>query len=122
MTVRRFRSWTAGAALGAALLAAGCVSEVVKPVGDTTMSVARVGDEAVLQWTAEPGFYYTVLYSDRIGNAATKWQPLPKAIDLQAKKPHDAMVVRDEAAAARQRRYHLLQESAPLLQQAQPVR
>lgn len=119
---RRLRSWMAGAALGAVLLAAGCVSEVVKPIGDTTLSVARVGDEAVLQWTAEPGFFYTVLYSDRLGNAATKWQPLPKAIDLQAKQPRDAMVVRDEVSASRQRRYHLLQETTPLLQRAEPVR
>lgn len=103
-------------------LGGGCISEVVQPLGETTLSVARAGDVATLQWTAQPGFYYTVMYSDRGGGGTMRWEPLADAVNLRVQGADERVVVQDRVEAGRQRRYHLLQGMAPLRKSARSLR
>lgn len=104
-----------GLLAGIMLFACGCVvTEVVKPIAETTLSVAKVGDTATLSWVAQPGFYYTITYADRLGaNKQTQWLPVPGAVNLTVKMPNETMIVQDRAEARLQRRYNIMQSATP---------
>ena len=54
-------SWRAIIAAALAALGTACVHEVLQPVRETTLAVARAGDDVSLSWLAEEGTYYTVM-------------------------------------------------------------
>jgi hypothetical protein len=97
------------AIIAAAALAAtgtGCVHEVLQPVRETTLAVARAGENVTISWLAEAGTYYTVMYSKDNG-AKAKWMPLEDATDILGTGA--PVVVMDRT---RQIRYYRLVESA----------
>ena len=82
---RRKRGWLCAAALALVLAAAlpcGCVHEELRPVRETTLSVARAGGEVTLSFLGTRGIYYTVMYASGNG-AGARWQPLPDAVNIQ---------------------------------------
>jgi len=101
--------------LAAAFALSACVTEVVRPARETTLSVARVGGESVVQWEGVRGVTYTLLFSDRAGGAGDPgWKPVPDAVNLRAARDGEAMVVREKVPAGVNRRYHLVQtDDAP---------
>lgn len=97
------------AIIAAAVLAAtgmGCVHEVLQPVRETTLAVARAGENVTLSWLAEEGMYYTVMYSKDNG-AKAKWLPLEDATNIRGTGA--PVVVMDRT---RQMRYYRLVPSA----------
>ena len=108
-----------GLALGLALAflaAAGCktVREELRPVRETTLSVARAGGDVTLSWIGTRGVYYTVMYADARG-AKARWAPLPDAINVQGLATGEPIMVYDRVAPSRQRYYRLVQDSKPLV-------
>lgn len=99
-----WKAWMAAAALAA--LCAGCVHEVLQPVRETTLAVARAGEDVSLSWLAEEGMYYTVMYSKDNGGKA-KWLPLEDAVNIRGTGV--PVVVKDRTA---QKRYYRLVPSA----------
>ena len=94
------------AAAALAALGTGCVHEVMQPVRETTLAVARAGENVTLSWLAEEGTYYTVMYSNENG-AKAKWLPLEDATDIRGTGA--PVVVMDRT---RQMRYYRLVPSA----------
>ncbi|HRX06690.1 MAG TPA: hypothetical protein P5306_06305, partial [Kiritimatiellia bacterium] len=50
----------------------GCmtVREEVEPLRETTLTVARSGDEVTLSWIGVRGMYYTVMHAEAMGARA----------------------------------------------------
>ena len=94
----------------------GCktVHEEIKPVRETTLSVARSGGEITLSWLGVRGSYYTVMYSDARGGRA-RWAPLPDAINIPARVSGEPILVYDRLPANQQRYYRLVQDTKPLV-------
>jgi hypothetical protein len=106
----------AAAGLAAGLLAAswGCVHEVVKPLRESTLMVARTGDTATLEWLGQPGMYYSVMWApSRSGTA--KWSLLPQATNLRGVRKDQPMKVEDRIPGNRERVYRLVQDKKPLM-------
>lgn len=99
-------SWRAIIAAALAALGTACVHEVLQPVRETTLAVARAGDDVSLSWLAEEGTYYTVMYSKENG-AKAKWLPLEDATNIRGTGV--PVVVKDRTA---QKRYYRLVPSA----------
>lgn len=99
------------AAVLAALALSACVTEVVRPARETTLSVARVGGESIVQWEGVRGVSYTLLFSDRASGAGggAGWKPVEGAVGLRAAKDGERMVVKEKVAPGVNRRYHLMQ-------------
>ncbi|MBP7829626.1 MAG: hypothetical protein KA248_06885 [Kiritimatiellae bacterium] len=94
------------AALGAAVMVGGCVSEQVggEPLDQVTLTVVRSEDRVLLTWEAKAGQKYTVLYS-ATRRPNDPWQPLPQALNLSgAGQP---ITVEDRIPAGRTRYYRL---------------
>jgi len=109
------RGWAA-AFLAAGLLgaAAGCVHEVVKPLRESTLMVARAGDTATLEWLGQPGMYYSVMWApSRSGTA--RWTLLPQATNLRGVRKDQPMKVEDRIPGNRDRVYRLIQDKKPLM-------
>ena len=98
----------------AALALSACVTEVVRPERETTLSVARVGGESIVQWEGVRGVTYTLLYSDRGAGAGAGWKPVAEAVNLRASKDGELLVVKEKVPEGVNRRYHLMQtDDAP---------
>ncbi|MBQ7252031.1 MAG: hypothetical protein IJS32_05450 [Kiritimatiellae bacterium] len=92
--------------LAAARALSACVTEVVRPERETTLSVARVGGESIVQWKGVRGVSYTLLHSDRGGAG---WKPVAEAVNLRASQDGELLVVKEKVPAGVNRRYHLMQ-------------
>lgn len=98
----------------AACALSACVTEVVRPERETTLSVARVGGESIVQWEGVRGVSYTLLYSDRGAGAGAGWKPVAEAVNLRAAKDGELLVVKEKVPDGVNRRYHLMQtDDAP---------
>lgn len=100
-------------ALCLALVLTACVHEELRPVRETTLTVARVADEITLSWIGQRGTYYTVMYSPSNG-AKAAWKPLPDAVNIQAQTSGESIVVHDRIGVSRPRYYRLLQNANPI--------
>ena len=108
------RKWLAAGLLAALAGAAGCVHEVVKPLRESTLMVARSGDTATLEWLGQPGMYYSVMWApSRSGTA--KWSLLPQATNLRGVRKDQPMKVEDRIPGNRERVYRLIQDRKPLM-------
>ena len=101
-----------GMALAATLLC-GCVHEVLQPVRETTLTVARAAGEVTLAFTGTRGIYYTVMYSSSNG-ARAKWQPLQDAVNIQVSSNGERVIVKDRIPASAERYYRLVQGPSPV--------
>lgn len=113
---RRKRGWlhTAVPAFAlAAALACGCVHEELRPVRETTLSVARAGGEVTLSFLGTRGIYYTVMYSTSNG-ARARWQPLQDAVNIQVAANGERVIVKDRIPASTERYYRLVQGPSPV--------
>ena len=108
------RRWPfATAFLLAASLLGGCVHEELKPVRETTLTVARAAGEVTLAWTGQRGIYYTVMHSPSNGTRA-RWQPLPDAVNIQVSSDGERVIVKDRIPASAERYYRLVQGPRPV--------
>lgn len=108
------RRWLAAGLLAALVGTAGCVHEVVKPVRESTLMVARAGDTATLEWLGQPGMYYSVMWApSRSGTA--RWSLLPQATNLRGVRKDQPMKVEDRIPGNRERVYRLIQDKKPLM-------
>lgn len=105
-------------ALGAAGLfaLAGCktIHEEVRPLRETTLTVARSADDVTLSWLGERGTYYSVTYTDARG-AKARWYLLPDAVNIRGLATGEPIVVKDRVPAEQPRYYRLLQDTKPLV-------
>lgn len=99
-------------ALAAALLC-GCVHEELRPVRETTLSVARAGGEVTLSFLGTRGVYYTVMHASDNG-ARARWQPLPDAVNIQVSANGERVIVKDRIPANAERYYRLVQGPNPV--------
>ena len=103
-----------------ALLAlAGCktVREEVQPIRETTLTVARSGEEVTLSWIGQKGMYYSVMYTEARG-AKARWQFLPDAVNIRGLVSSEPIVVHDRVAGDQPRYYRLAQDAQPLVPEA----
>ena len=94
----------------------GCktIHEELRPVRETTLTVARSGGDVTLSWIGVQGMYYTVMVADARG-ARARWKPLPDAVNVRGLVTGEPILVQDRVAPSRQRYYRLLQDSKPLV-------
>lgn len=110
------RGWLCAAGLALALataLSCGCVHEELRPVRETTLSVARAGGEVTLSFFGTRGIYYTVMYSTSNG-ARARWQPLTDAVNMQVSANGEQVIVKDRIPANTERYYRLVQGPSPV--------
>ena len=110
------RNWLYAAGLALALVAAlpsGCVHEELRPVRETTLSVARAGGEVTLSFFGTRGVYYTVMHASSNG-ARARWQPLPDAVNIQVSANGEQVIVKDRIPASAERYYRLVQGQSPV--------
>jgi len=84
----------------------GCVSQQVskgEPL-ETVLIVAGSGDAVTLQWKAEPGSVYTVVYTDKLGGLS-EWKTLPNGQNLLG--TGQMITIKDPSANASRRYYRL---------------
>jgi hypothetical protein len=98
------------------LALAGCktVREEVRPIRETTLTVARSGEDVTLSWIGVRGMYYSVMYTDARG-AKARWTLLPDAINICGLVSGEPIVVQDRLPANQPRYYRLAQDSRPLV-------
>jgi hypothetical protein len=114
---RHPRRFVPAALLLAAGLLCSCVHEELRPVRETTLTVARSAGEVTLAWTGTRGMYYTVMYSPTNGTRA-KWKPLDDAVNIQVSANGERVIVKDRIPASSERYYRLVQGPSPV----QPAR
>lgn len=113
---RRKCGWLCAAALALVLAAAlpcGCVHEELRPVRETTLTVARSAGEVTLAFTGTRGIYYTVMYSSSNGTRA-RWQPLPDAVNIKVSANGERVIVKDRIPSKAERYYRLVQGPSPV--------
>ena len=112
----RKRVWLYAAGLALVLAAAlpcGCVHEELRPVRETTLTVARSAGEVTLAFTGTRGIYYTVMYASSNG-ARARWQPLQDAVNIQVAANGERVIVKDRVPANAERYYRLVQGPSPV--------
>lgn len=94
----------------------GCmtVREEVEPLRETTLTVARSGDEVTLSWIGVRGMYYTVMHAEAMG-ARARWKILSDAVNIPAIVSGEPIIVHDRVSAGRPRYYRLVQDRKPLV-------
>ncbi len=94
----------------------GCktIHEELRPIRETTLTVARSGGEVTLSWIGMRGMYYSVMFTEERG-AKAQWKLLPDAVNIQGIAMDEPIVVMDRLEPSRQRYYRLLQDSKPLV-------
>ena len=107
-------------ALAALALVLGCaaggcktVHEEVRPLRETTLTVARSGGDVTLSWIGVRGTYYSVMYTDARG-AKAQWKLLPDAVNVRGLATGEPIVVMDRVPASQPRYYRLVQDAKPL--------
>ena len=98
-------------AVALALGLTACVREVIQPVTESTLVVARASDQATLSWTAVAGMYYTILYAS--SQNASDWKAMDGAVNLRA-TISGPVAIHDRVPATKPRFYRLLQDSKPI--------
>lgn len=88
-----------------------CVREVIQPVTESTLVVARSTDQATLTWTAVNGMYYTILYAS--SQNADDWKAMDGAVNLRATSS-GPVAIHDRIPASQPRFYRLLQDAKPI--------
>ncbi len=68
------RAWIAAAII--LFSAAGCVTEVEKPLAQTALFTTRVGEEVTLSWKSKIGEQYSLWYAET-RDANSRWNVLP---------------------------------------------
>jgi hypothetical protein len=91
------------------VLAAGCVTEVVreKPLEETTLIVSQSGTTATLQWESSPDALYTVLFSET-RKASAEWKPLPGYVKVRGSG--GTITVTDSVPRGEMRQYRIYTE------------
>ncbi len=116
--VHRGRGGLLALALACAAFAgmAGCktIHEELKPIRETTLTVARSGGEVTLSWIGVRGMYYSVMYTEERG-AKAKWALLPDAVNVRGLADGEPILVKDRLPASQSRYYRLLQDGKPLV-------
>lgn len=110
------RGWLCAAGLALALATAlpcGCVHEELRPLRETTLSVARAGGEVTLSFFGTRGIYYTVMYASSNG-ARARWQPLTDAVNIQVSANGEQVIVKDRILTSEKRYYRLEQTTSPV--------
>jgi hypothetical protein len=75
---------------------------------ESPLIVARSGRQAILRWRSEPGYRYTVTYSDGSESVEANWQPLPGLAQIRGTGRE--IEVADEMPAGVMRYYLLMVE------------
>ena len=120
MSRRVHRGWggVLALALGCAALIglSGCktIHEELKPIRETTLTVARSAGEVTLSWIGVRGTYYSVMYTDARG-AKAKWNFLPDAVNVRGLVSGEPIVVKDRVEPMQPRYYRLVQDGKPLV-------
>jgi len=116
----RHRGWGGALALtaaSAALLAlTGCktIHEELRPIRETTLTVARAGGDVTLSWIGQRGMYYSVMYTDSRSGMA-HWDFLTDAVNIRALASGEPILVQDRLPASQPRYYRLVQDSKPIV-------
>jgi hypothetical protein len=100
----------------ALVAAAGCktIHEEIRPIRETTLTVARAGGQVTLSWIGQRGMYYSVMYAEDRGGLA-RWNFLPDAVNVRGLASGEPIVVQDRLPASQQRYYRLVQDSKPIV-------
>jgi len=100
----------------ALVTAAGCktIHEEIRPIRETTLTVARAGGRVTLSWIGQRGMYYSVMYAEDRGGLA-RWNFLPDAINIRGLASGEPILVQDRLPASLQRYYRLVQDSKPIV-------
>jgi len=95
---------------------AGCktIHEEIRPIRETTLTVARAGGQVTLSWIGQRGMYYSVMYAESRGGLA-RWNFLPDAVNVRGLMSGEPIVVQDRLPASQQRYYRLVQDSKPIV-------
>ncbi len=94
----------------------GCmtVREEVEPLRETTLTVARSGDEVTLSWIGVQGMYYTVMHAEAMGaQAAGRSCPMPSTSPPSPRASPSSCT--DRVPAGRARYYRLARDRKPLV-------
>lgn len=89
-----------------------CVREVIQPVTESTLVVARSANDVTLSWHAIGGMYYTLLYA-RSQGADADWKAMDGAVNLRA-TASGPVEIHDHISARVPRYYRLLQDRKPI--------
>ncbi len=94
----------------------GCktIHEEIRPIRETTLTVARAGGDVTLSWIGQRGMYYSVMYAESRGGLA-RWNFLPDAINVLGLASGEPILVMDRLPASEQRYYRLVQDSKPIV-------
>jgi len=100
----------------ALIAAAGCktIHEEIRPIRETTLTVARSGGQVTLSWIGQRGMYYSVMYAEKRGGLA-RWNFLPDAVNVRGLASGEPIVVQDRLPASQQRYYRLVQDGKPIV-------
>ena len=111
-------AWLLALVLEGTVLAglSGCktIHEELKPIRETTLTVARSAGDVTLSWIGVGGMYYSVMYTDSRG-AKAHWKFLADAFNIRGLATGEPIVVKDRVEPAQPRYYRLVQDSKPLV-------
>ncbi len=98
------------------LILTGCktIHEEIRPIRETTLTVARAGGQVTLSWIGQRGMYYSVMYAESRGGLA-RWNFLPGAVNVRGLVSGEPIVVQDRLPASQPRVYRLVQDSKPIV-------
>ena len=99
---------------GLALSGCKTIHEELQPIRETTLTVARSGNEVTLSWIGERGRYYSVMHTEARG-AKARWNFLEGAVNVRALASGEPIVVQDRVPSSQQRYYRLMQDSKPIV-------
>jgi hypothetical protein len=100
--------------LALCLAGTACVHQELAPIRETTLTVARAGNDVTLSWIGTRGTYYSVMYTEARG-ARAKWNFLPDAVNILAAVSGEPILVKDSPPINKQRYYRLMQNTKPLV-------
>ena len=113
---RALRALLSAWVCGVLLASVGCktIHEEIRPIRETTLTVARAGGRVTLSWIGQQGMYYSVMYAEDHGGLA-RWNFLPDAVNVRGLVSGEPIVVQDRLPASEQRYYRLVQDSKPIV-------
>jgi hypothetical protein len=92
------------------VLGSGCATQQVrKPIGATTLMVARGDGKATLQWKSDPGILYTVMYAPR-RSSGVRWTSHPRYRRIRG--TGQTITIEDQIPRGQPRHYRLHIEPA----------
>jgi len=95
---------------------AGCktIHEEIRPIRETTLTVARAGGDVTLSWIGQRGMYYSVMYAESRKGLA-RWNFLPDAVNVPGLVSGEPIIVQDRLPASQPRYYRLVQDNKPIV-------